>query len=353
MKCFKCGAENAPDAKFCAGCGMPLVDAAAAVAMTDIKPVKKINPHLYAATLWGGITAIVAGVVLQAAVGGASAILAVIGFVSVMFAIVYSFICIYRAWSLIQGTTARTTAGRAVAFLFIPFFNFYWLFIAHKGLATDANKYLESKGLNHLKISGGLSLAYCICALIPIVNYVSPILFTILVYQWARYINGALDNPEVVAETTAARAAARIQKGKDKGVIIGVVIAVVVGVIFIGGILAAIAIPAFLGQQAKAKQRVMEMDAEMMMQIMEGVNMDCGAYPELGAVGPGPVEHVIELNGVGQCTTGSVPISIQEGMIYEVMLTPDGYAAALHKEGYNKTLYFDNTGKLEWAEEGQ
>src|SRR5215472_4189380 len=39
-------------------------------------------------------------------------------------------VLIYQMWQSIQDGHARTTPGKAVGFLFIPFFNLYWMFQA-------------------------------------------------------------------------------------------------------------------------------------------------------------------------------------------------------------------------------
>jgi uncharacterized membrane protein len=49
---------------------------------------------------------------------------------------------IYRAWASIQDGHVRTGPCKALGFLFIPFFNFYWIFQAVWGFAVDFNKYL-------------------------------------------------------------------------------------------------------------------------------------------------------------------------------------------------------------------
>ncbi|MBC8149111.1 MAG: DUF4339 domain-containing protein [Verrucomicrobiaceae bacterium] len=50
---------------------------------------------------------------------------------------IYSYIILFRAWKVIQAGGARTTPGKAVGLLFIPIFNFYWIFVAYYGWATD------------------------------------------------------------------------------------------------------------------------------------------------------------------------------------------------------------------------
>jgi hypothetical protein len=82
-------------------------------------------------------------------------------------------ILIYRMWAAIQDGHARTTPGKAVGFLFIPFFNLYWVFQALPGYATDYNRYLERNSLNNPKLPRGLFITYVIldfAALIPFVG---------------------------------------------------------------------------------------------------------------------------------------------------------------------------------------
>ena len=50
---------------------------------------------------------------------------------------IYSYVILLRAWKVIQAGGARTTPGKAVGLLFIPIFNFYWIFVAYYGWAID------------------------------------------------------------------------------------------------------------------------------------------------------------------------------------------------------------------------
>ena len=74
-------------------------------------------------------------------------------------AIVMLVLC-YKAWASIQDGYARTTPGKAVGFLFIPFFNFYWVFQAIWGFAQDFNRYTQRHGIPAALLPEGLSLAY-------------------------------------------------------------------------------------------------------------------------------------------------------------------------------------------------
>ena len=57
--------------------------------------------------------------------------------------VVVTFLVIWRMWSAIQDGHARTTPGKAIGFLFIPFFNVYWIFQVWGGFPADYNKYSE------------------------------------------------------------------------------------------------------------------------------------------------------------------------------------------------------------------
>ncbi|MDD5313219.1 MAG: hypothetical protein PHO26_09320 [Dehalococcoidia bacterium] len=81
-------------------------------------------------------------------------------------------ILLYKAWKAIQDGQPRTTPGKAVGFLFIPFFNLYWIFVAYWGFAQDFNKYLNVKSLAVPKLSEGLFLAYPILILCSGIPYI-------------------------------------------------------------------------------------------------------------------------------------------------------------------------------------
>ena len=65
---------------------------------------------------------------------------------------------IYRMWASIQDGHARTTPGKAVGFLFIPFFGAYWIFQVLCGFAKDYNAHVERVGLHLPKLNKGLFL---------------------------------------------------------------------------------------------------------------------------------------------------------------------------------------------------
>ena len=87
------------------------------------------------------------------------------------------FVWLYKMWDAIQDGHARATPGQAVGFIFIPFFNLYWIFRAFWGFAEDCNQYLDRHALSARKLSTGVFLAYTIVSIfggiaaIPVAGY--------------------------------------------------------------------------------------------------------------------------------------------------------------------------------------
>ena len=67
------------------------------------------------------------------------------------------------------------SAGKAVGFQFIPFYNLYWIFPAYHGMATDINRIASKEKLN-IRLSEGLGLVIPIFTLIGLIPYVGTFL---------------------------------------------------------------------------------------------------------------------------------------------------------------------------------
>lgn len=104
----------------------------------------------------GGILGIILGVV---GVPPARIVLAI-------YAGVIALIMWYKAWKAIQNGRARTTPGKAIGYLFIPFFNLYWIFQAFWGFAKDYNSYISRHEISTSKLPEGLFLALCIVSIL-------------------------------------------------------------------------------------------------------------------------------------------------------------------------------------------
>ncbi len=92
---------------------------------------------------------------------------------SAIASMVLFYIILYRHWQLIQDGYARTSPGKAVGFLFIPFFNLYWIFEAFPGLIRDTNVYIQRYGLPVKMQDAGLATAFCILTLLCLIPYLN------------------------------------------------------------------------------------------------------------------------------------------------------------------------------------
>jgi hypothetical protein len=86
----------------------------------------------------------------------------------IFFVILWAFL-VYKMWSAIQDGQARTSPGQAVGYLFIPFYNFYWVFVATWGFAKDYNAYIKRHNLNVPALPEALFLWYAILAVAGVV----------------------------------------------------------------------------------------------------------------------------------------------------------------------------------------
>ncbi len=95
---------------------------------------------------------------------------------------ILTYIYLYRAWSCLRFGSPRTTAGKAIGFLFIPFFNIYWIFVAVYGLAQDWNRITTSHPnlQGAPRMSEGLFLTFLICSFVV---FPVGIIFWFIVYK--------------------------------------------------------------------------------------------------------------------------------------------------------------------------
>jgi len=89
-----------------------------------------------------------------------------IGFLSYIGMIAFLCLFLYKAWDLIQDGNVRTSPGKAVGFMFIPFFNLYWQFVAWMGLCEDLNKYSQERGITAQPTAPGMMMAALILNLV-------------------------------------------------------------------------------------------------------------------------------------------------------------------------------------------
>ena len=93
-------------------------------------------------------------------------ILSVLKWLPMLAGSILGLILLYRYWAVIQDGYARTTPGKAIGYMFIPFFDFYWIFQVYFGLCQDTNRYILRHQVQSETLSPGVALAYPILFLV-------------------------------------------------------------------------------------------------------------------------------------------------------------------------------------------
>jgi hypothetical protein len=88
--------------------------------------------------------------------------------VPIMVGAVLQFILLFKFWQVVQDGFARTTPAKAIGFIFIPVFSWYWNFVAIFGLSKELNRYsrqhLEGKPTAQVNKSHPLFALFSIIA---------------------------------------------------------------------------------------------------------------------------------------------------------------------------------------------
>jgi hypothetical protein len=174
MFCSRCGTRLPADAVFCPRCGQrhglpEQLRQPEQPPQTNFQ-VRHANTALILGLLIGGLSAMLIGLILDginAESGNRGVFVTVLiffwsGLISLVTGEILSYIVVYHMWKMIQDGFARTTPGKAIGFLFIPFFSYYWIFVAFRGLAIDYNGYINRHGLTAPTMSVNLFTAFCV-----------------------------------------------------------------------------------------------------------------------------------------------------------------------------------------------
>jgi hypothetical protein len=113
---------------------------------------------------------------------------------------VVSFILIYKMWAAIQGMGARTSAGKALGFMFIPLFNLYWAFQVYWGWTKDYNRIAERDDVELPRMPEGIGLTVCV---LPLLN-ICLVVASIIVGGWESIRAGGAHNVGVQASMFVA-----------------------------------------------------------------------------------------------------------------------------------------------------
>lgn len=72
---------------------------------------------------------------------------------------------LYKAWEAIPDNSRGLKPWKAIGQLFIPLFNFYWIFVAIKDLPREINTHIQKNGIQAPLVSEQLGLWFCILSL--------------------------------------------------------------------------------------------------------------------------------------------------------------------------------------------
>jgi hypothetical protein len=103
---------------------------------------------------------------------------------------VYNFVILAKMWGAIQDGVTPITVGKAIGFLFIPFFNLYWIFVAWGGFPTHYNNFIERHQLNAPRLTSAVFTLFPLMILLTGI-LVLPLLAMPLVFAFV--ISGTCD----------------------------------------------------------------------------------------------------------------------------------------------------------------
>jgi hypothetical protein len=79
---------------------------------------------------------------------------------------IYPFVLLAKMWGSIQDEWNEVTPIKAIVFLFIPFFNLYWIFRVWGGYATEYDNYVLRHDLSIAPLAGTVFLFYPLFAIL-------------------------------------------------------------------------------------------------------------------------------------------------------------------------------------------
>lgn len=145
--------------------------------------MRKVSTEFYAGSwIIGGLLTIVLFVLSYTTESRSDAgMYRALAMIPILYTAIVMFVLLYKAWASIQDQYTRITPGKAIGFLFIPLFNYYWAFQAYWGLAKEHNLYLKRHNLNLPELNEGFYLAYSIVLICNIIiSFILPILTVII-----------------------------------------------------------------------------------------------------------------------------------------------------------------------------
>jgi hypothetical protein len=178
MYCGQCGTEIPSDSRFCSHCGRPVggsypsferlrYPAYPAGSFRSLFSWYMITLALYfiICCLCDVINYFCPLLTDEMDISRALLALLLLLFIIISGGIIYTIYwayLLYRCWAVIQDDEhVETTPGLAVGLTFIPFFNYYWCFVAQLGLVKGMNIYCRKRNIDTPILSENLAICNC------------------------------------------------------------------------------------------------------------------------------------------------------------------------------------------------
>jgi hypothetical protein len=122
---------------------------------------------------------------------------------------------LYRMWNVLQDGVTPVTGGKAIGFLFIPFYNIYWFFRVWGGYPAEYNKFLERHRLVAPPMSGTIFIIFAVT-----VGLAALLIFPILLLPFVTVFMIAR-GCDAVSNLELAKTAAAEQRSVPQNLFIG------------------------------------------------------------------------------------------------------------------------------------
>ncbi|MBN2431627.1 MAG: type II secretion system protein GspG [Acidobacteria bacterium] len=223
-------------------------------------------------------------------------IFALIFILALIYEIIVTCLLVYKMWAAIQDGHARTTPGKAVGLLFVPFFGLYWVFVAFAGFARDYNALLDRHQLALPRLSTGLFTSFSVLSVISGIPYLGCLTLLPLLVVWpimaAKTCDAVNALPEIgtrplesMSREELIQEASRRKAGTPGWAWVVVGVSVGVGLLMIIGIIAAISIPSLLEARERVSAKKTMGDMRQIVTAVEAYYTDQGRYPEAATIG--------------------------------------------------------------------
>jgi hypothetical protein len=214
--CIRCGTKIAPTEDACPGCGYRIDDLLDEPApqprrpvRRDLQPARGFLPVAGAILIPLGVAAYLVGLAVSDGFRRPGSPSFVVGILFVLLAMLFEFISLtffltwlYQAWRIVLSDDEEYSPGLMVGLLFVPVFNFYWIFRAIPGLSTAIRREMTNLAPHRAGASGWIvGVIACVLALIPPLWPIAPCMFV----AWVLIANDAVNRIVRLHDALGAR----------------------------------------------------------------------------------------------------------------------------------------------------